>query len=622
MDTYFFDYETFYSTEYSLSRMDPPSYILGPLFEANCLGVAKNTDPPFIVDGPDIPRFLKDMPRDVAVVSHHALFDMAICSWRFGYVPKLIIDTLAMARTLLQTKLKSLSLKSVGKYLGLPEKGGFLAAAKGMTRMDLIANQMWEQYTDYCKLDVELCRWIFECLAPLLPDEEFLVHDMVARCAIEPMFCLNTEILAEHLAAVRADKEVLFARAMFAGLDDKKQLMSNPQFAELLREVGVEPPTKISLTTGLQTFAFSRQDVEFMELLDHENPRVQALVAARLGFKSTGEETRTERMLKIAELDFPGLGTNTMPIPLKIGAAITHRLGGDWQLNCQNWGRQSPIRRAVEAPDGYVVVSSDAAQVEARLTAWFSGQWDMVEQFANGEDVYATFAEYIYGHPVNKKDHPGPRFVGKTGILQLGYQSGPTKFKNTVLLLSTKDGTPIELDDVEAQRIVSGYRLRYSSISQTWQTLSAVIGWMANADEGQQHIMGPIVFRKHEATGPNGLKLYYHNLQFNFVHRQWAYEYGGRQYFIFGGKLLENIIQFLARVAIMQAALRIRKRLPHVRFVHQAHDELVYMCRPEEVPEVTIVVTEEMSRTPDWAPGLPLRGETKMGLSYGTMELI
>jgi len=622
MDTFFFDWETFYTTEYSLTKMDPPSYILDQLFEAICLGVAKNADPPFIVEGPDIPRFLSNMPRDVAAVSHNALFDMCICSWRYNYVPKLIVDTLAMSRTLLAHKLKSLSLKSVAKFLGLPEKGGFIAAARGMTRLDLIANDMWQQYTDYNLNDVELCRMIYLELAPQLPDEEFLVHDMVARCAVEPMFRLDTDVLATHLAEVRADKELLLAKAMLAGVDHKRELMSNPMFADVLKSLGVEPPMKISIATGQPTFAFSRQDVEFMELLDHEDQRVQAVVAARLGHKSTLEETRTERMLNIAQLDFPFHGgTDTMPIPLKIGAAITHRLGGDWQLNCQNWGRESPIRRSVKAPEGCVVVASDAAQIEARLTAWFCGQWDMVEMFAKGIDVYADFASYIYGYQVDKLLHKGPRFVGKTGVLQLGYQSGWQKFQRTVLLLSTKDGEPIELDDGEAIRIVQGYRLKYSEISSTWQTLGATIAWMANATSEQTYVMGPVTFSARRVTGPNGLKLHYEDLHYSHSMQQWMYNFGERPYQIFGGKLLENIIQFLARIAIMQTALRIRQRLHNltVRFAHQAHDELVYICPLDQAPYVADILTEEMGRTPEWAPGLPLVGETKIGRSYGTM---
>jgi hypothetical protein len=624
MDTFFVDFETFYSNEYTLQKMDPPSYILHPLFEATCLGVAKNTDPPYLVDGPDIPQFFHDLPRDVAVVTHNALFDMCIASWRFGYVPKLIIDTLAMSRTLLAHKLKSVSLKSVAKHLGLPEKGSFLANARGMTRLDLLANNMWQDYTDYCLHDVELCRMIFLELAPKLPAEEFIIHDMVTRCAVEPLFRLDTEILAEHLDAVRVEKEEMLGKAMDAGAVSKDVLMSNPKFADLLRSLGVDPPMKISLATDELTYAFSRQDIEFMELLNHEDPRVQAVMAARLGFKSTLEETRTERMLNIANLDFPHHGgDHVMPIPLKIGAAITHRLGGDWQLNCQNWGRQSPIRQSVLAPEGWSVVASDAAQIEARMNAWFCGQWDLVEQFARGEDVYATFASYVYGYTVNKIEHPGPRFVGKTSILQLGYQSGWRKLQKQVFLLSTKDGMPIELTDFESERTVTGYRTRMNCINNMWDRLSGLIQWMATADDDQTHVIGPVRFYRNRAVGPNGLTLYYDNLNYDHIARQWTYSYAGNTYQIFGGKFLENIIQFLARVAIMQAALRVRKRLANltVRMAHQAHDELIYLCPDPLAETVAAILTEEMSRTPEWAPHLPLVGETKIGKSYGSMRM-
>lgn len=624
MDTYVLDFESFYSNDYTLSKMDPPSYILSPLFEATCLGVARNGDQPYVVDGPDIPHFFDSLPRGSAVVSHNALFDACIYSWRFNYVPRLIIDTLAMSRTLLGHKLKSHSLAKVAEHLGLPAKGQFLANVKGMTRADIKACGLWDQYVEYCLHDVDLCRSIFKILAAKLPTEEFLVHDLVARCAVEPMFCLDTNILAEHLAQVRAEKEDLYQKAVAAGLVSKDQLMSNPQFAEILRQLGVDPPLKISERTGDPTYAFSRNDIEFMELREHPDHRVQVVVEARLGHKTTLEETRTERMLNIADLNFPYHGgPNILPIPLKIGAAITHRLGGDWKLNAQNWGRQSPIRRAVRAPWGCTVVASDAAQIEARLTAWFCGQDDMVEAFAKGLDVYALFASEYYGFPVNKRDHPGPRFVGKTGVLQLGYQSGWLKFMRTVLLLSTKDGMPIELSESEAMRIVDTYRHKNSAISGRWEMLGAMINWMANADEDQTHEMGPVTFHRQRITGPNGLEIHYDGLQYFPGSREWFYDYGGRTYKLFGGKVLENIIQLLARVATMQAALRVHRRtsgiLP-VKFAHQAHDELVYLCPSEVAPVLAPILTEEMSRTPDWAPGLPLRGETKIGPSYGEMK--
>ena len=79
----------------------------------------------------------------------------------------------------------------------------------------------------------------------------------MARCAVEPTLRLNLHVLAEHLAAVRAEKEVMFAKAMLAGLDNKEQLMSNDQFAALLQSLDVDPPQKPSMATGMRPIGAS-----------------------------------------------------------------------------------------------------------------------------------------------------------------------------------------------------------------------------------------------------------------------------------------------------------------------------------------------------------------------------
>ena len=122
-----------------------------------------------------------------------------------------------------------------------------------------------------------------------------------------------------------------------------------------------------------------------------------------------------------------------------------------------------------------------------------------------------------------------------------------------------------------------------------------MISWMANAQEGDSLAFGPITFGPRVLTGPNGLTIHYHDLTYEVETREWTYDYGGRIYKLFGGKVLENVIQFLARIATMQAALRVKKRAQNltVHFAHQAHDELVYLCRNAEL---AVILTEEMSR--------------------------
>src|SRR5215471_17876522 len=376
----FLDFETFYSKEYTLRKLDPASYILDERFNAHCVGVVEGfTDQPTLVMGEDIPHLIDELGDNVAVVTHNALFDACILSWRYGYVPKLLIDTLAMSRTLLRRHLKSLALRNVAKHflLEAPEdEKRAVNKAEGYTIPDLVAAGMWEQYAHDCLVDTALCRAIFLHLADQLPAEEFILHDMILRCAVEPAFKAEQGLLQRNIEEVQARKTELFFRAMCAGLHNKDQLMSNQEFATLLTELGVEVPKKLSKTTGRLTYAFAKSDPDFLALLEHDDPRVVALVEARLAFKTTIEETRSKRMLDLSNLTVPGKGSGWMPIPLKVGAAITHRLGGDWQLNPQNWGRRSLIRKAVMAPPGHKVVTGDAEQIEARMNAWFCGQWD------------------------------------------------------------------------------------------------------------------------------------------------------------------------------------------------------------------------------------------------------
>lgn len=621
----FADFETHYSRDYTLKKLDAPSYILDPRFEAICLGIAEGVkDPPYLVDGPDIPRFFDSLHgQHIAMISHHALFDMCIASWQFGYVPQLIVDTMAMARTLRQHCLDSVSLESVAEHFGMA-KGKAIHKVIGMTRADIITNGLWPEYTAYNLNDVELCRQIFLRLLPELPVEELILHDMVARCAIEPVLRLNEDVLAENLGAEQARKAELFAKASaITGLTDESQLMSNPQFAELLQSLDVDPPMKVSKQTGKTTYAFSKGDRAFLELLESDDLRVATLVEARLAHKSTLEETRTQRMLNIGRLEFfpfKRKQTGLMPIPLMIGAAITHRLGGGWQLNPQNWGRKSAIRKSIEAPPGHVIMTADSRQIEARMNAWFCGQDDLLDEFRSGTDVYASFASTIYGKPIDKDEHPRERFVGKTGILQLGYQAAWRKFKLTIWLLSYHDeGGPVELSEKEAQRTVAGYRNKYSKISGMWDILPQLFNVLVGIEPPRQ--FGPLRVEKGRVVGPNGLSLYYDNLKFDFENwkGEWTYRYNGHTYKLYGGKFLENIIQFLARIAVMQAAVRLKKPLAEyaTRLTHSSHDEIVYTVPENHVGPVEALLRQEMKRPPDWAPTLPLDVDIGVGYNYG-----
>lgn len=626
----FVDAETFWAQDYSVRTLDPPSYILDPRFELICLGTAWGNADPILIDGPDVADWLGSLPDNVAMVSHNALFDMSILSWRYGYRPRVIIDTLAIARTLLAHKFRHVDLDTLGAYYGMP-KGDLVQKVKGMSRADILASGLWSELAAYCLQDVRICRKIATDLIPKLPPEELVLHDVIADCAVTPALKLNTGLLAEHHADVISEKERKFAHAMFAGLDHVDTLMSNDKFAVLLQDLGVKPPQKTSPATGKRTWAMAKKDPDFLALMDHDDPRVVAVMEARMAYKSTLEETRSARMMNIGSLDFPHHGgTGLMPIPLIVGAAHTHRLGGGWKLNAQNWGRKSPIRKAIEAPEGYKLVAADSSQIEARMNAWFCGQEDLLQAFREGRDVYSEFASDVYGLPVSRAT-PSYRQKGKTGILQLGYQSGPDKYRDTLWVDSFDDPDgPIDVDIVEAHEVVQKYRAKYSKISGMWKflgdyalpILSGRPVKMPDILEPQSDMaIGPgdvIKVYKGEVVGPTGLKLYYDNLRYE--DREWRFNYAhSTKEKLYGGKFLENIVQFLARLAVLSVAVRLKKPLAQykTRLTHSSHDEIVYLTPDDHVGLVKEMLRAEMTKSPDWAPTLPLACEIGVAQNYG-----
>ncbi len=307
----FLDFETYYDNEYSLRKMPTPNYILDPRFECQMVAVEEFGVGAQIIDGPDFPHYLKQFdPRKTITVSFNALFDASILAWRYGFVPVRTLDTMGMARALMGHKLVRFSLGAVAEALGLGAKGNALVKVLGMHAPEIKSRGLWREFSAYALQDNVLNRDIFLRLIPHFPVSERRLMDLTLRCAIEPRFRMDIGMLTQHLADVRVAKAELLAGA---GVE-LTQLMSAQKFKEALEALGVEVETKVTVgaqtkadATGeppVRTPAFAKTDEFMAGLLDHENPAVQALAAARLGFKSTLEEARTEKMLSIARLDW------------------------------------------------------------------------------------------------------------------------------------------------------------------------------------------------------------------------------------------------------------------------------------------------------------------------------
>ena len=396
MQCLFLDFETFYSDDYSLRRMTPVEYIMDPRFEALGCAFIWQGGSTIWIDGPELADYFHDIDwENTLAISHNALFDMLILSLRYGVTPGMYGCTLSMARNHLAHSLPSLSLASVSQYYGMPPKMETVHKLKGYS-FDMIRAMPWlhKEMQEYAIDDAGKCRTIFQnILLAGFPPQELHTIDWVVRMAAQPKFEIDQIVLAEHLAAVKVKKEQLLLQAALSTTDE---LMSDIKFASLLEEQGVDVPLKTSKQTGKEAYAFAKTDKAFTALLDHDEPMVQALVAARLGHKSTLEESRTERLLAIARC------APALPVPLKYSGAHTHRFSGDWKINLQNLPRGGELRKALRAPLGKRVVAVDASQIEARINASFSGQANLIEQFRGGNDVYTWFARLIYRKEIAK----------------------------------------------------------------------------------------------------------------------------------------------------------------------------------------------------------------------------
>jgi len=599
------DFETYYSQKFSLSKVTTEEYIRSSRFETIGIAVKVNDEETQWFSGTKlkIKKWLSQFPWDNAItVAHNAMFDMAILSWVFDIHPVRIADTLSMLRAIDGPDAGNSLAKAVERY-GLGEKGTEVINALGKRRLDFTPDEL-KRYGEYCINDVELTHKLFHVLLETgFPMIELKLIDLTINMFTEPVLTLDKQVLTNHLSIVRNAKDDLLSKAMIG----KDQLMSNGQLAELLRGIGVEPPTKISAKTGKEAFAFAKSDEAFKELLEHENPVVQAIVAARLGVKSTLEESRTERFIQIAE-------RGALPVPLRYYAAHTGRWGGDDKVNLQNLPRKSELKKSMLAPEGYMFIDCDSSQIEARTLAWLAGQHDLVAAFGAGEDVYKIMASSIYGVPIDEVTDP-QRFVGKTTILGAGYGMGAAKFQAQLKTF----GVTMELD--ECKYIINVYRQTYPMIPKLWREAGDALDAMANNQTATFGRTGVVTVEGYNGIRlPNTLRLKYPNLRYVMHEGKSEMVYDqkkGRAVLptrIYGGKCVENVCQALARIVIGEQMLMIARRHRVVMTVHDA----VGVITPATLLEETRQFVEQCMRMrPKWASGLPLNCESKIGASYG-----
>jgi DNA polymerase len=485
------------------------------------------------------------------------------------------------------------SLQKCCEHLGIEGKDhNALKQCEGL-RTDQIKGVpgLWDALATYAVGDGVKALKIYDTYWPKLSRREQVIQDWSIRNYLRGRLRIDIGLLHENLHREEAERASLLHQL---GLESPQVLRSTKSFADHLMALGVDVEYKNG-KKGLIP-AVAKSD-EFMRTqAGSADPRVRLAVQGRLAFQSSMEITRTQRLIDMAEVT-----GGKMLIPLNYCAAHTGRFGGAENINVQNLKRGSLLRKAIKAPPGMKLVCVDASQIEARLVGWLAGCRKIADAFAAGRDLYAEFASVLYARPITKEKDPLERQVGKVSILQLGYQSGADKLQKKL------EGSGIVVTPEQAVAYVSTYRSTYWEIRQLWKRAERTLLNVLRDDKGKprQLVLPGLVVAKEGIKLPSGRWLYYPQLREVGIDEPangvsagqlvyWAARYKSWAQ-LYGGKIVENIIQAMARDVVIESQLQFIDDV-----VLQVHDDLVQVV-PVEYAELRRQATiKALSTAPAW----------------------
>jgi DNA polymerase len=204
--------------------------------------------------------------------------------------------------------------------------------------------------------------------------------------------------------------------------------------------------------------------------------------------------------------------------------------------------------------------------------------------------------------------------VGKVVILGAGYGVGHQKLK---LFLKMQAGVEVTFDD--AKLFIDSYRGAYYKIPELWRRADEALIALRTGNGYQVDAQGLIrAVPGKGLTLPSGLHIQYPGLGEVLDEKtgkpQLRYFSKGIPVYIYGGKVVENLCQAVARQVVAEQMLKIGKKY---KVVLTVHDAVACIAPIEEKDEAKQYVEECMSWRPKWAQTLPLACESGVGASYG-----
>ena len=623
------DFETYFDNEYSLSKMSTIEYINDPRFEFTGVGWQwPDSNEVYFEGGPKQVREAVNAMEvnwvdDATWLIQNGRFDITILQTKFGIIPKYIIDLKDLANH--YDSRMSHRLKDMANMFGLKPKGDTMNF-KGL-RWATMTPEQQQALKEYAINDVELETELAKILLPKLtnPKEELALARHTLDLWLHQSFLVDVPAASKLKVSMRAK----IARAIQDSGHTPKELRSQ-KFVQYLNGVlpdGEKVPMKQGKRGNIP--ALAKTDEACQQLAVHPKKEVRDLIQARLAVKSW--PTHIKRIETIVAQTKANGGT--LRVPLNYYGGHTGRWSGGEGYNPQNnagEGRRNgqendplvqQIHTLIKPPNNCVVSTVDSAQIEARILAWLAGQQDLLDGFANNEDIYSRFSEQLFQHPIRKPRKTDSlslyklllirRGFGKDTILGAGYGMGADRFyalclSNPVLRPFFDSG---QYDFAFVKKLITTYRTTYSKIPEYWTKVEQAFRQALRFEHLTPEVGNVKFWCKGDTVHiqlPSGRVLYYRHAKID-KKNSLKYHHGP----LWGGTITENIDQAIARDLLGYWILECEKA--GISIALHIHDDTRAILPKDQAEEIAERQAAIMRTIPAWAEGLPVDTEIKIG---------
>lgn len=497
--------------------------------------------------------------------------------------------------------------------------------------------EKWELFKEYCKRDVEVARAIDKMLpdAPLNVRvewaQDYLINlrgIAVDEALVEAAIAIDDEVKSVHLDTIKRITGVDNPRSraqVLAWLNKSLPEVTslNATAVSKLLESDLTEDARAVLTAWQGLGKTSTKKYETLKEATQRDGRARGLLqfygASRTG-RWAGRLVQPHNLPRGDVYDL-----NQARELVKAGRKADIELLHGGVPNTLS----GLIRTCFVPQDGYKFIICDYSAIEARVLAWLAGEHWVLDEFRGEGKIYEATAARVYNIDKSTivKGHANYAYrqKGKIATLALGYQGA-------VGALRQMGASEDEFTDDELSGLVRAWRVANPCIAELWR----YVEMMVKSTIDDNYYSGvkpevPISFKlvPNAVTGvdlevglPSGRALYYHNpvvVDGSIYYTDYAHA-GKTKEQTYGGKLVENIVQAIARDVLADAINRISKALGaggvNARIVLHVHDEVVVEAEAGCAERVQEFLEKVFSSPPSWAEGLPLKGESFISEYY------